>query len=298
MDPRLPAPDPRDVDAELEQAWRDNRRHLLDVAFRMLGNLSEAEDVVQEGFTRLVRADRDEIDDVRGWMVVVVSRLCLDRLRSGRRHPTSPAESLADRPAREPGDPADRVTLDDSVRIALQLMLERLTAAERTAFVLHDVFQYPFEAIGEIVGRSPSACRQLASRARRTVRAEAGPARFAVEPLEQRRVTERFIAACSTGDMQGLLAVLDPDVSGDADGAKRPIVGRRAVASGVMRYLGPGSSTTLLSLPMGANPTVVALRDDEVVAIVTLTVEGEQITHFDAIADEVTLAPLRAALGT
>ena len=197
------------MDDELGQAWRDHRRHVLDIGFRMLGNLSEAEDVVQEGFARLARADLDQIDDVGGWLVVVVSRLCLDRLRSGRRHPTSPEASLGDRPAADAVDPADRVTLDDSVRLALHLVLERLTAAERTVFVLHDVFQYPFEAIGEIVGRTPAACRQLASRARRTIAADAGAARFLVESAEQHRVTEQFVAACSTGDVHGLLAVLD-----------------------------------------------------------------------------------------
>jgi RNA polymerase sigma-70 factor (ECF subfamily) len=288
-------------DSALEQVWLENRRHLLDIAFRMLGNVSEAEDVVQEGFTRLLRVDLEEIDDVRGWMVVVVSRLCLDRLRSSRRHPTSPTDSLDEHPfgpAANSVDPADRITLDDTVRIAMHVVLERLTAAERTAFVLHDVFQYPFDAIAEIVGRTPSACRQLASRARRAVRDEALPARFVVEPAEQRRVTERFIAACTEGDMDALLAVLDPDVSGEGDGAARPIVGRRAVVRGVMHYLGPRSGTTLLSLPGIGDGTVVALRDHLVVAVVTLTIDGAQITHLDAIATDDNLAPIRAVLGT
>jgi RNA polymerase sigma-70 factor (ECF subfamily) len=294
-------------DTALEQAWRDNRRHLLDIAFRMLGNLSEAEDVVQEGFTRLLRVDLDEIEDVRGWMVVVVSRLCLDRLRASSRHPMAPTDALDEGPLGQragalgavgAADPADRVTLDDTVRIAMHVVLERLTAAERTAFVLHDVFQYPFEAIAEIVGRSPSACRQLASRARRAVRDEALPARFVVEPVEQRRVTETFIAACTTGDMDALLAVLDPDVAGEGDGAPRPIVGRRKVSRGVMHYLGPNSGTTLLSLPGIGDGTVVALRDGVVAAVVTLTIEGERITHFDAIATDANLAPIRAVLGT
>jgi RNA polymerase sigma-70 factor (ECF subfamily) len=294
-------------DTALEQAWRDNRRHLLDIAFRMLGNLSEAEDVVQEGFARLLRVDLDEIEDVRGWLVVVVSRLCLDRLRASRRHPTTPSDAL-DEPwfGRQPSatgavdavDPADRITLDDTVRIAMHVVLERLSAAERTAFVLHDVFQYPFEAIAEIVGRSPSACRQLASRARRAVREEALPARFVVEPVEQRRITERFIAACTDGDMDALLAVLDPDVTGEGDGAPRPIIGRRNVARGVMHYLGPRTGATLLSLPGIGDGTVVALLDGVVAAVVTMTIDGEQITHFDVIATEENLAPIRAVLGT
>ena len=291
-----------EADLPLGQAWHDHRRHVLDIGFRMLGNLGEAEDVVQEAFARLVRADIDEIDDVGGWLVVVVSRLCLDRLRSGRRHPTSPDSSLGDRPDDQLIDPADRVTLDDEVRIALHLVLERLTAAERTVFVLHDVFQYPFEAISEIVGRTPAACRQLASRARRTIRADVGHPRFVVEPAEQRRLTERFIAACSSGDLEGLLVLLDPDVGGDADiGGRvgvRTVIGRLPVAEGLLRFLGPKSKTTLLSLPAGTDAGVLALRGDRVVTFAVLTLRDGLVVHIDAVADPVKLAPFRAALGT
>jgi RNA polymerase sigma-70 factor, ECF subfamily len=286
---------------ELGQAWRDHRRHVLDIAFRMLGNVAEAEDVVQEAFARLVRADVDQIDDVGGWLVVVVSRLCLDRLRSDRRHPTSPEASLGDEPAGDAVDPADRVTLDDNVRLALHLLLERLSAAERTVFVLHDVFQYPFEAIAEIVGRTPAACRQLASRARRTLRAEGGRTRFVVEPAEQREVTERFIAACAGGNLDDLLTLLDPDVAGEADvGGRigvRIVTGRGAVAAGLLQFLGPNSATTLLSLPVGGQAGVVALRDGRAVTIVTLTVRDGRVAHIDAVADLAKLAPLSAALG-
>jgi RNA polymerase sigma-70 factor (ECF subfamily) len=254
------------------------------------------------GIARLVRADIDEIDDVGGWLVVVVSRLCLDRLRSGRRHPTSPDASLGDRPDDQLIDPADRVTLDDEVRIALHLVLERLTAAERTVFVLHDVFQYPFEAIAEIVGRTPAACRQLASRARRTIRADAGHPRFVVEPAEQRRLTERFIAACSSGDLDGLLALLDPNVGGDADIGGRvgvkTVIGRLPVAEGLLRFLGPKSKTTLLSLPSGGDTGILALRGDRVVTFAVLTLRDGLVFHIDAVADPVKLAPFRAALGT
>lgn len=290
------------MDDELGQAWRDHRRHVLDIAFRMLGNVGEAEDVVQDAFARLVRADVDHIDDVGGWLVVVVSRLCLDRLRSDRRHPTALEGSLGDRPVDDALDPADRVTLDDNVRIAMQLVLERLTAAERTVFVLHDVFQYPFEAIAGIVGRTPAACRQLASRARRTVRAEGGRARFVVEPAEQRHVTEQFIAACAGGDLDGLLALLDPDVGGEADvGGRigvRVVTGREAVAAGLLQFLGPNSATTLLSLPLGGRAGVVALREGRAVTIVTLTIQDGRVAHIDALADPAKLAPLAAVLGS
>ncbi len=288
------------MDDLLERAWREHRRHVLDVAFRMLGDLGDAEDAVQEGFARLVRAVPDEIDDVGGWLVVVVSRICLDRLRANRRRATTPEASVGDQADHRgggPADPADRVTLDDGVRVALNLMLERLSAAERTAFVLHDVFQYPFDAIGEIVGRSPAACRQLASRARRAIRDDAGTARFAVEPADQRRVMERFIAACSSGDVEGLLAVLDPDVSGDSDLAAHPFRGSRRIARGALLFLGPESGVTLLSVPSVGGPTLMAVRDGEVVALATLTISGDRITHIEALADPVTLRPLRAALG-
>jgi RNA polymerase sigma-70 factor (ECF subfamily) len=302
MDRHQPAADPRDVNVELGRAWRDHRRHLLDIGFRMLGNLSEAEDAVQEAFARLARADVDQIDDVGGWLVVVVSRLCLDKLRSERRHPSSPATSVDDRLA-DPGlDPADRVTLDDNVRIALHMMLERLTPAERTAFVLHDVFQYPFEAIAEIVGRTPAACRQLASRARRTIASDVGrPARFRVESAEQRHVTEQFIAACTTGNLDGLLAILDPDVAGVAD-VGGPIgtvtvTGQIAVARQALRFLGPDSSTTLVSLPAGDEAGILALRDGQIVALVALTVHDCRVEHIDGIADPDKLAPIAHALG-
>lgn len=285
-----------DTAVELEQAWREHRRHVLDIAFRMLGNLGEAEDVVQETFARLVRANLDEIDDVGGWLVVVASRLCLDRLRSERRHPMSPEESIDERETPRPADPADRVTLDDNVRIALQVVLERLTAAERTTFVLHDVFQYPFESIAEIVGRSPAACRQLASRARRAIQADASSTRFAVEPAEQRQVTERFIAACTSGDIDALLEVLDPDVSGGAD-VGATLFGRDDVAAGVLRYLGPDSATTVLSLPARDRAVLVVLRGERVGALLTLTIEGERIVHFDVIAHPARLAPIGTALG-
>lgn len=299
MDPH--PTDAGDVNVEIGRAWRDHRRHLLDIGFRMLGNLSEAEDAVQEAFTRLVRADIDEIDDVGGWLVVVMSRLCLDKLRARRRHPTAPDASLGDRPAEHVLDPADRVTLDDNVRIALHVVLERLTPAERTAFVLHDVFQYSFEDIGEIVGRTPAACRQLASRARRAIVDGAGPSGFRAESAEQRHVTERFIAACATGDVDGLLAVLDPDVDGVADIGGRigivTVTGNADVATNTLRFFGPDTAATLLSLPGGDHATVVALRDGRLFALLDLTVRHGRIDHIDGLVDPTKLAPIAEALG-
>lgn len=313
MDPSSTPSEPRELDVRLRRAWRDHHRYLLDVAFRVLGSISEAEDMVQEAFARLVDVDLDEIDDLRGWLVVVVSRLCFDQLRSARVRRQSPSALEADhRPAVDP-DPADRVTLDDEVRMALHVVMARLTPAERTAFVLHDVFNYSFGDVATVVGRSPAASRQLAARARRRIRADGGAARSPVESAEQRRVTDAFIAAASTGDLDGLLAVLDPDVSGHADlggtdgqlvdvpgvGTVRqrpPISGRNAVARLALHYLGPDSSTTLLALPTGDEPTVIALRDHRVLATLTLTVQGDRITHMHGVIDPAKLVDLNLIL--
>src|SRR5207253_9787053 len=161
-------------------------------------SVSDAEDAVQEAYARVMRNAVDGIDDVRGWLVTVTSRLCLDQLRSAQSQRTSYVgpwlpEPVVDVPSLGV-DPADRVTLDDSVRMALLVVLEQLSPAERTAFVLHDVFQLSFDAVSGIVGRSPAACRQLASRARRRIESETGPARFQARVDEHHEVAERFIA--------------------------------------------------------------------------------------------------------
>ena len=146
-----------EFDARLSRAWRDDHRYLLNVAFRVLGSISEAEDTVQEAFARLVEQDLDEIDDVRGWLTVVVSRLCFDRLRSAdRQRRSSTTLHTFEPPLARDMDPADRITLDDEVRLALHIVMTQLTPAERIAFVLHDVFSYSFDAISEILGRSPA----------------------------------------------------------------------------------------------------------------------------------------------
>jgi RNA polymerase sigma-70 factor (ECF subfamily) len=296
-----------EIDARLGGAWREHRRYVLDIALRMLGDLGDAEDVVQEAFSRLLRTGVDEIEDERAWLVTVVSRLCLDQLRSARRQRQellgTPDPHPPGQRAGQPGaiDPADRVTLDESVRLALQVMLERLSPAERTAFVLHDVFQLSFDEVAEVVGRSPAASRQLASRARRHIRSDTNPARFAVESTEQRAVTERFIAASATGDLDALLAVLDPDVAGQADlggsvGLLPPVVGRDRVGPGTLRYVGPAAGVTLVSVPTGRRPSVLALRDGHVVVLLTLTVRDGLVSHIDALVDPVRLAPVTAAL--
>src|SRR5438445_4063996 len=211
----------------------------------MLGSVSDAEDVVQETFSRLLRQDPEQIQDVRGWLVVVTTRLCLDQLRSAR----SKRESYVGPWLPEPvidddtADPAERITLDDSVRMAMLVVLERLTPAERAAFVLHDVFRFSFDDVARIVGRTTEASRQLASRARKRIAEETGPARFEVDREEVGRIADRFIEASTNGDFRALMDVLDPDVVGWTDtgglvGAPRAAVtGREQVASRFLQFL-------------------------------------------------------------
>lgn len=302
MEPSEPAPiDRRVVDLQIRRAWRDHRRHVLDIAFRMTGSLAEAEDVVQEAFMRLANVDIDTIDDVRAWLVVVVTRLCLDHLRSARRRPDANDTSFDARPAMPAQDPADRATLDDNVRGALHIMLSRLSPSERTVFILHDVFQYRFGEIAGIVGRTPTACRQLASRARRAIAADVDGARFEVQSAEESRVTQRFLEACSTGDLASLLALLDPNVDGSADGGTRDgvvtIAGAPAVADASLRYLGPKSRTVLLSVPGGRRGQLVAIRDRRPVALVSIEIRNGLIRHLDGIADPDKLRPIASILG-
>lgn len=291
------------ADADVDLVWREHRRYVLDIAFRMVGRLGEAEDVVQEAFARLLRVGVDEIDDVRGWLVVVVSRLCLDRLRFDRRHRAAAgARDGAPVAGSRQLDPADEVALDDSVGLALHVVLARLTPAERTTFVLHDVFKFTFEEVAGIVGRTPAACRKLASRARRAIGTDASDGRFTVESIEQRRAMDQFAAACTTGDLDGLLAVLDPEVSGVVDlggaiGRRPPVEGRDRVATATLRFYGPDSSTTLLSLPIARGAGIVAIRDASVFALITLRLHGDVIDHLHGVVDPRRLVPVSRVIG-
>jgi RNA polymerase sigma-70 factor (ECF subfamily) len=284
-------------DPAFTELWNAHRRRMLDLAFRMLLDLGDAEDVVQEAFTRLARADLAGIDDPEGWLVVVTSRLALDRLRSRRRHPTDVLDVVDDPFDPHATDPSNQVTLVDNVTLAMHALLERLSPAERTSFVLHDVFQYPYEEIANIVGRSPASCRQLASRARRTLRAESVAGRAEVDTAQQRELSERFIEVCTGGDLDGLLALLDPSVDGTGDIVPGVLVGSAAVAPGILRYLGPPASPTLLHLPVGDRVGIVAMRDHRVLALVLLTIENGLVVHVDALAGEGPRAAVSRALG-
>jgi RNA polymerase sigma-70 factor (ECF subfamily) len=277
--------------------WDAHRRRMLELAFRILLDVGDAEDVVQEAFTRLVRTGIAGVDDPEGWLVVVTSRLCLDRLRTRRRRPADALDLASDPFDPRALEPADHVTLVDSISVAMHTLLERLSPAERTSFVLHDVFQYPFEEVATIVGRSPAACRQLASRARRTLKAQSPAGRFPVDSALQRRVSERFIQACAGGDLKGLLALLDPAVEGASDTVPEVVAGAANVAPGILRYLGPPASPTLLHLPVGDRVGIVALRDHRVLALVLLTIDNGLVVHIDALSGKGPRAALSAALG-
>jgi RNA polymerase sigma-70 factor (ECF subfamily) len=284
------------------QAWAEHHGFLLDVAYRLLGSYGDAEDIVQEAFTRLLRSDLDPIENVRAWLVVVVSRLCLDYLRSARvRHeayvgPWFP-EPIVD------ADPAGLVTLDESVRMAMLIVLERMSPAERVVFVLHDVFEFPFEKIAVMVGRTPAACRQLASRARRRVREDAGDGRFVFDRAEQQRVVDAFIAACASGEVERLLPLLDPSVAGWADvggllaPVRQPNVGPAKVGENVMRFFGVASGTVLEARDINGAPGIVAYRDGELAAVIALTARAGAITRVYVVADPRKLEQARLALG-
>jgi len=284
----------RAPDDRLADVWSDHRRYLVDLAFRMVGSVSEAEDVVQEAFVRLMNVDLDQIDDVRGWLIVVTGRICLDHMTSARARHEAGFDLPADHAGLAP-DPAEHVTLDDSVRMALAVVLQRLSPPERAAFVLHDVFQFSFEDVASIVGRTPAACRQLASRGRRRVQEETGPARFSVESAEEREVAERFIAACAGGDLEELLAVLDPDVAGHAELGFVPDVdveGRENVAPRVLALFGPQTQSTLVSIPVNGEPGILAFRNGRPFALMVLRTRDGLVEHISSIADPRQLAYL------
>jgi RNA polymerase sigma-70 factor (ECF subfamily) len=287
------------TDTEIDEIWRQNRPYLIDLAFRMLGRIQDAEDVVQEAFARLLRADLDEIDEVRGWLVVVVSRLCLDQLRSATTRREASVASLdvgrSLSTASLGTDPADRVTLDDSVRVALLVVLEQLSPPERAVFVLHDVFQFSFEAVAGIVGRTPAACRQLASRARRRIESETGPARFEASSQEQHQLAQEFIAACAGADLDGLMRLLDADVVGDVDlgpdgPPRRPLHGRKLVSRNLLNFFGPETGTILVSQPVNGRPGALAFRDGQLAGVLVFKVREGLIHDIHAIGDPRKLA--------
>lgn len=279
-------------------AWRAHRAYLVDLAFRMVGDIGVAEDMVQEAFSRLLRAPVGDIDDERGRLIVVTSRLCLDHIKSASTRRERPQDIAAwhDGDASVSSvDPADRVTLDDEVRLALLIMLERLGPAERVVFVLHEIFGLPYQQIATTIGSQASTCRQLAHRARRKINESRIAA--SVEPAQHRVVTRAFIEACSNGDLDTLLEVLDPGVAGEIDARKGVVVvGADRVGPTILRHWSH-PATVLVAQPVCGQPAVLAFVNRALAGVLALSIEAGKITKIHVLVQPSTLDPLRAELG-
>jgi RNA polymerase sigma factor (sigma-70 family) len=286
----------------LADRFEEHRPHLRAVAYRMLGSLAEADDAVQDAWLRLSRTGAGEIENLGGWLTTVVGRVCLNMLRSrtSRRedalgvHVPDPVVTPEDAP-----QPDDEALLADSVGLALLVVLDTLTPAERLAFVLHDMFGLPFDEIGPMVGRSPAAARQLASRARRRAHGAEVPS---PDPdiARQREVVDAFFRAARGGDFDALVAVLDPDVVLRADrGARRPaasrvVQGAAAVANQALMFAVPGAELhpTLVNGAAG----VVVTVGGRPFAVMGFTVSAGRIVEIDAIADAERVGRIAAAV--
>jgi RNA polymerase sigma factor (sigma-70 family) len=281
----------------LAQRFEEHRHRLRAVAYRMLGSVSEAEDAVQETWLRLSGSEPGEIENLSGWLTTVVARVSLNMLRSRkvrREEPLGPRlpDPIVDRA--DGVDPEHEALLADSVGLALLVVLETLTPPERLAFVLHDMFAVPFEEIAGLLGRSPQAARQLASRARRRVRAQ--PTAPDVGIGAQREVIDAFLAAARKGDFDALVATLDPDVVLHADGGAALAAASAEVrgAEQVARQAVMWSRVDLTMHPALVNGAagMVATRDGAVFSIASVIVRNGKIAEMDFLADPERLARL------
>jgi RNA polymerase sigma factor (sigma-70 family) len=281
----------------LADRFEEHRTRLRAVAYRMLGSLSEADDAVQEAWLRLSRSDAREIENLAGWLTTVVARISLNMLRSRASRREEPFEVRLPEPIIDPADgtdPEHEALLADAVGLALLVVLETLTPAERLAFVLHDMFGVPFDQIAEIVDRSPEAARQLASRARRRVRMENHVPD--VDVHGQREVVNAFLAAAREGDFERLVAVLDPNVVLRADGGtaaaglSREVRGAADVARGALTFsrIGLQMRPALVNGVAGS----VALRDGRPFSVGGFTVRRGKIVAIDILADPERIAEL------
>jgi RNA polymerase sigma factor (sigma-70 family) len=285
--------------ALLAGEFERHRRYLRAVAYRMLGSVTEAEDALQEAWLRLDRRPPDDTADLRPWLTTVVGRICLDMLRARRSRREEYAGSWLPEPIVVADDsPEDEAVLADAVGLALLVVLETLTPAERLAFVLHDVFAVPFEEIARVVDRSPSAARQLASRGRRRV--QAAKAEPDADLTVQQRVVDAFLAAARAGDFDALLSLLDPEVVLRTDGggrgplARPPVVGARQVAD-VLRTRAQVFAPLGRRALVNGEPGVIVGTPGHVVSVVGLTVVAGLIREIDIIGDPAKLRRLELA---
>ena len=285
----------------LADRFEEHRPHLRAVAYRMLGSVTEADDALQDSWLRVSRAGADGVENLGGWFTTVVARVCLNMLRSRARRREQPLEIHVPEPILSPAggiDPEHQTLLADSVGLALMVVLETLTPAERLAFVLHDMFAVPFDQIAPLVERSPAATRQLASRARRRVRGQA-PAPDS-DLVHQRVVVDAFFAAARSGDFDALVAVLDPDVVLRADGGAartRPTVvihGAQAVAGQAVlaQRLAPFIRPVLVNGTAG----VVTVVNDRAFSVMGFTVSDGRVAAIEVLYDPQRLADLDLAI--
>ncbi len=286
----------------LAERFEAHRGHLRAVGYRMLGSLTEAEDAVQETWVKISRADAREVENLGGWLTTAVSRVCLNMLRSRRsRREDSLNVHVPDPIVDRAGgvDPEHQAILSDSLGLAMLVVLEKLAPAERVAFVLHDVFAMPFDEIAEVVGRSSTATRQLASRARRRVRIEGVEQAPDTDISHQRVAVDAFLAAARGGDLAGLLAVLDPNVVLRADGGPTPAGGTRE-ARGAQAVAGLSISFTRRLAGLAARPALVNGAvgivsrgpDGQLLSIMGFTIAHGKIVEIDILADVARLAAL------
>lgn len=296
-------PEPRGDHTDQDQtAVMGEKRQLINIAYRLLGSLAEAEDVVQETYARwfaLSPRQRDAIESPGAWLTTVASRICLDLLGSARARREryvgewipepvpDPTEWLSGRPSRTSVDPADRVTLDESVNMAFLVVLESMTPAERVAFILHDVYGYPFDQVAEVTGRSPAACRQLASSARRRLRDAQAPVGPAAQHAD---VVRAFKEAWQAQDIHALVGLLDPDATVIADGgglvsaAPDPIEGPDQIA----RYLvdlarRTPAGVTFLERTVNGQPGLVARYQDVTITVLAFDLAGDRVRNIWAV---------------
>jgi RNA polymerase sigma-70 factor (ECF subfamily) len=281
----------------LAQRFEEHRAHLRGVAYRMLGSLSEADDALQDAWFRISRAETGGVENLGGWLTTVVARVCLNMLQARRTRREEPLDGHVPDPivSRADGsDPEQQAVLVDSLGLALLVVLEALSPAERVAFVLHDVFGVPFEEIAPIVGRSPIAARQLASRARRRV--QGGTVAPDADLSQQRAVVNAFLAAARGGDLEGLLAVLDPEVVlrsdiGPARGGPVVIRGAAAVAGQALTFARYAEESQPV-LVNGAAGIVAWAPDGRPLSVMAFTVVRGKIVEIDALADSARLSRL------
>jgi RNA polymerase sigma factor (sigma-70 family) len=286
-----------EAQGRLAERFEAHRARLRAVAYRMLGSLGEADDAVQEAWLRLGRAGAGKVDNLGGWLTTVVARVCLDMLRARAWRGEQPLDPRLPDPVVDPSeglDPEHEALVAEGVGLAIQIVLDALTPAERLAFVLHDLFAVPFDEIAPVLGRSPAAARQLASRARRRVR-DAAPAPDP-DRARQRQVVDAFLAAARGGDLDGLVAVLDPDVvlRAESAGAFTEVRGAAAVGRSALGF----ASLATSAHPVLVNGTVglVAAPNGRPVSVLGFTVARGRIVELDILADPARLRRLGLAV--